>query len=265
MKEELNIIVCVKQVPDPEGPPSAFEVDPDSKKVVAKGIPPVMSPFDENALEAALRIKDSRDCKVTVLSMGKRLAKAVLRKSLAVGADELILLEDSSFEGLDSYWTANTLALAIDKIGGYDLILTGRQASDWDAAQVGLGIAEILDLPSISLARKVEVEDGSVVVERVLPDGYEVVKAKAPVLVTVSNEVGDLRYAGIQEIKAVQKKPIATMGASDLGVDLSSTDQMKLLRLYPPIRETECCFIEGESPKEAGFALALKLREDKVV
>ncbi|MDY6965643.1 MAG: electron transfer flavoprotein subunit beta/FixA family protein [Halobacteriota archaeon] len=265
MNEEINIIVCVKQVPDPEGPPSAFEVDSEEKKVVPRGIPPVMSPFDQNALEAALRIKDSRECKVTVLSMGRRLAKAVLRKSLAVGADELILLEDNSFEGLDSYWTANTLASAIDKIGGYDLILTGRQASDWDAAQVGLGIAEILDIPGISLARKVEVEDGSVVVERVLPDGYEVVRARTPALVTVSNEVGDLRYAGIQEIKAVQKKAITTYCASDLGVDLSSTDQIKLLKLYPPIRETVCCFLEGETLEEAGSALALKLREDKVI
>ena len=265
MKEGLNIIVCVKQVPDPEGPPSAFEVDSESKKVIPKGIPPVMSPFDENALEAALRIKDEAACKVTVLSMGKRLAKPVLRKSLAVGADELILLEDNCFEGLDPYWTAITLSSAIKRIGTYDLVLTGRQASDWNAAQVGPGISEILKIPSVTLARKVELREDGVIVERVLPNGYEVIKAPIPSLVTVSNELGDLRYAGIKEIKAVQNKPITTLCASDLKVDLSQTDQIKLLKLYPPVWDRKCNFIEGQDAQEIGVALALKLREDKVV
>jgi electron transfer flavoprotein beta subunit len=258
-----KIIVCVKQVPDPEGPPSAFEVDSEEKKVISRGIPPVISPFDENALEAALRIKDIHGCKVTALSMGKRLAKAVLRKVLAVGADELILLEDDCSEGFDAYWTAHALAAAIERIGEYDLILTGRQASDWNAAQVGLGIAEILGIPSITLAKKVELENGGIIVERVLPDGYEVIKAPIPALITISNELGDLRYAGIKEIKASQKKPICTWNTLDLPIERIT--HIRLLKLFAPIQKRKCHFIDGEAPSERGVSLAIKLREDKII
>jgi electron transfer flavoprotein beta subunit len=128
--KELQIIVCVKQVPDPEGPADSFKVDPEAKKVIPVGIPPVINPFDENALEAALRIKNQSNSKVTVLSMGEKLAQPVLRKALAAGADDLILLMDHHFKDLDSYSTAYVLSSAIRRIGAYDLILTGRQAGD---------------------------------------------------------------------------------------------------------------------------------------
>ena len=141
----VRIIVCMKQVLDPEAPSSAFQIDPEAKRVIPpKGVPPVLNPFDENALEAALRIKDTQGAEITVISMGRNLAKPVVRKSLAVGVEQLILLEDDAFEELDSSSTAHVLALAIKKIGEYDLILCGREAADTDAGQVGSGIAEIL-------------------------------------------------------------------------------------------------------------------------
>ena len=125
----MKIIVCVKVVLDPEAPASLFQVDTDNKKVIPpKGTPPVLNPFDENALEAALRIKDSKGASITVLSMGKNIPKAIIRKCLAVGAEKLILAEDNLFEDLSGYSTACTLAAAIKKIGQYDLILCGRQA-----------------------------------------------------------------------------------------------------------------------------------------
>ena len=140
----LNIIVAIKQVLDPEAPPSIFKIDPEAKRVIpAAGIPPVLNPYDENALEAALRIKDIHQSRITAISMGAKLAKAVLRKCLAAGADELIMLEDQAFGSLDGNTTAYILATAITKIG-YDLVLTGRQAADTDAGQVGSGIAEFL-------------------------------------------------------------------------------------------------------------------------
>jgi electron transfer flavoprotein beta subunit len=144
-----SIIVCIKQVSDPEAPTSAYKIDADTQQVVLKGIPPVLFPFDENALEAALCIKDAHESKVTVISAGWSLARPVLMKSLAAGADELLLLEDTSFEGMDSYATAATLAGAISKLGQYDLILTGRQAADTNAGMVGSGIAEILGITSV--------------------------------------------------------------------------------------------------------------------
>ncbi|MBC8274670.1 MAG: electron transfer flavoprotein subunit beta/FixA family protein, partial [Chloroflexi bacterium] len=192
----LNIIVCVKQVPDPEAPPSGYRIDPEAKRVIPPpGTPPVISPFDENGLEAALRIKDIQKSKVTVISMGRNLSKAVLRKSLAIGADELILLDDDAFEDVDSYATAFALSTAIRKVGEYDLIFAGRQAADSDAGQVGSGIAELLGIPSVTVARKVELHDGRVRVQRVLPDGYQVIEAVLPALITVGNELGELRTA----------------------------------------------------------------------
>ena len=152
----LNIIVTVKQVVDPEAPPSTFKIDPEAKRAIAApGVPPVLNPYDENALEAALRLKDLHQSKVTAISMGTKLAKAVLRKSLAAGADELFLLEDDAFENLDSYSTALILTTATNKIVQYDLILTGRMAADTNAGEVGSGIAEVLGIPTITTARNV--------------------------------------------------------------------------------------------------------------
>lgn len=262
----IKIIACIKQVPDPEAPRSSFKIDPEAKRVIpAKGTPPVLNPFDENALEAAIRIKDVQGAEITVVSMGKYLAKPVVKKSLAAGADRLILLEDAVFEDLDSYSTAYILATAIRKIGEYDLIVCGRQAVDTDAGQVGLGIAEILQIPSITIARKVEVSDSKVRVERVVSDGYEVIEAPTPVLITVGNELGELRPATIAAMMAAQKKPITIWNAKELGVDLSQMKRANLLKLFIPVHESRCQFIEGESPEEAGSNLATKLREAKIL
>jgi len=154
---------------DPEAPISTFRIDPEAKRAIpAPGVPPVLNPYDENCLEAALRIKEIHPSKITVISMGKDLPKAVVKKSLAAGADELVLLEDDILENLDGYATAYALAAAIKKIEEYDLILAGRQAADTNAGQVGSGIAEILGIPSVTMAQKVELVDGKVRVERVV-------------------------------------------------------------------------------------------------
>ena len=261
----VNIIVCIKQVFDPEAPASAYKIDAEARRVILKGVPPVLSPFDENALEAALRIKDAHDSKVTVLSMGRNLSKAVLMKSLAVGADELLLLEDSAFEEMDSYATAFTLASAIKKLGGYDLILTGREAADTNAGTVGSGIAEILGIPSITIARKVELDDGKVIAERVVSDGYEVIEAPLPSLITVSNELGELRYATVKELVASRNKPIMTWDAQELGVTPSQMRQARLLSLFVPQKESRCEVVGGETPEEMGANLALKLREAQIL
>lgn len=262
----LNIVVCIKQVPDPEAPTSGYHIDPEGKRVIPpKGTPPVISPFDENALEAALRIKDIHETKITVISMGRNLSKAVLRKSLAVGADELILLEDAAFDDCDSYATAFALSAAITKVGEYDLIFTGRQAADWDAGQVGPGIAEFLGLPAVTIARKVELHDGRVKVEQVLSDGHRVIEAAFPVLITVGNELGELRTAALADIMAAQKKPITIWKANDLGVEMPQMRRTRLLRVFIPVHEARCEFIEGKTPEEAGINLAAKLREANII
>ena len=157
--KEIRIIVCAKQIPDPEAPFSNVTVNVEKKEVIVDA-PDVISPYDENALEAAIKIKEEVGGKITVLSMGRKVSDTVLRKTLAAGADALILIEDPAFERLDSNSVAYVLSRAIQKIGEYDLILTGRQAGDWDSGQVGLILAELLGIPAISLARSIKVDDG---------------------------------------------------------------------------------------------------------
>lgn len=266
----MNMIVCIKQVIDPEAPPASFKIDPSSNTVVPpSGVPPVISPFDENALEAALRIKDAQGGKITAISLGINLLRDVVKKPLSMGADELILLEDEAFVGGDSWSTAYALAMAIKKIGEYDLIFCGRQAADWDAGQVGSGIAEILGLPSVTLAQKIDATDGKVRVERVTAEGYEVIEVSLPALITVSNEFGEPRYPTIRGIMAAKKKELVIWKPTDIGGEPSQFGvagrRTKLIKLFQPIREGECEIIEEESPEEAGVSLALKLREAKIL
>ena len=263
----MKIIVCIKQVPDPTSSSSGTTVDPEAKRVIMpQGTPPVINPYDENALEAALMIKDTLGAEITVISAGKNLAKPVLRKTLAAGADNLILLNDAEFEKLDSYATAHVLAAAIKETGEYDLILCGRQASDTDAGQVGSGIAEILKIPGITAACKVEPGDGKVMVERVVSDGTEEVEAPLPALVTVSSELGELRYPGVKEVMAAQKTPITVRNAQELGVEVSHLKKPNLVSLSAPLgRKAVCQLIEAETPEKAGADLALKMREAQLL
>jgi electron transfer flavoprotein beta subunit len=266
----MNIIVCVKQIIDPEAPPSSFKIDKAGKRAVAPpGVPPVLSPFDENAVEAALRIKDARGGKITVLSMGVNLLREVVKKPLSMGADELVLLEDEAFTDGDSWSNAHALAKAIEKIGEYDLVLCGRQAADWDDGQTGSGIAEMLGLPSITLARKIEVSDDKARVERVTAAGYDVIEVSLPALITVSNELGEARYPTIKGIMAAKKIEPTVWKPADIGLEPSAVGaagrKVKLVKLYQPVQEGKCEFIEGESAEEAGVNLALKLREAKLL
>jgi electron transfer flavoprotein beta subunit len=261
-----TIIVCIKSVPDPEGPASSFEVDGVAKKIAPVGIPPVINPFDENALEVGARLKDRWGGRMIVMNVSGKATTAVLKKALSVGADELILAEDSLFDGLTSPSTALVLSSMVRKIGSYDLILTGRQAADWDSGQTGLLLAEILGIPAINLARAVELQGGSVAVEKLKRVGYEVVTAPLPALVTVSSEAGELRWPSVKAMQEVRKKPVTTWRHGDLNVEAGVLKTRSLRSLsYPPSRSRDCVFIDGNSPEEKGGNLAVRLVEDGVV
>ena len=263
----LNIVVCAKQVVDPETPASAFRIDPESKRVLpAAGIPPVVNGFDENAVEAALQIKESLGADVTVVSVGSGFVMDVMKKPLSMGADNLILVDDRSVEDLDAFATARALAEAIKKVGDFDLILCGRQASDWDNSMVPLGVAELLGLPCVTLAQKIDVEDNGIVVQRALTDGYEVVKAPLPALVTVSNELGEPRYPTLRGIMMAGRKSPTVWSAGDLDLDEAAlSPKLSLEDLFVPVSDQQCEFIEGEDESEAGRNLALKLREARLI
>lgn len=250
--KEPKIIVCAKQIPDPEAPFSNVTVDVEKKEVIVDA-PDVISPYDENALEAAIRIKEAMGGKITVLSMGRKVSDTVLRKTIAAGADALVLLEDPAFERLQSRSIAYVLSQAVKKIGEYDLVLTGRQAGDWDSGQVGLILGELLGIPSISLARSVKVKDGSVVVEKSVPMGYEVVEAGLPAVVTVSNEVGELRYVARTKMLALLRRPMVMpkWGVKELALEGERLKKVQLVELSPPAdMKRECVFIEGATPED---------------
>lgn len=266
MERVLNIIVTVKQLLDPEAPASTFKIDPETNQVIpAAGVPPVLNPDDESALEAALRVKELHQSRITAVSMGEKLAKPVLRRCLAAGADELILLEDDGLGELDGYCTAVVLAAAIRKVGEYDLVLAGRMAADTVAGQVGSGVAEALGIPGVTMARRVEIIDGVVRVERLLLDDCEVVEARLPALVTVSHELGQLREVPVRDLIAAQEKPVTTWKRDDLSLEQFPARRLETVKLYVPPREARCEIVEGETPEEAAVNLARKLKEAKIL
>ena len=267
----LHIICCVKQVPDPETPASQFKVDEATKKVLpVPGIQPVPDEYAILGVEAALRIRDALgEAKITILTLGPEAARDAVKHALAMGADEGVQLTDKAFEDGDSFATARALAAAIKKLEPFDLVLCGRQAPDWDVGVTPSIVADVLGLPCITRASKVEVSDGSLTVERVLSDGFETVEASLPAVVSVSNELGEPRYPQLRQIMAAAKKQVAVWSAGDLGVDPSQVgvagSLLSLDRLYVPVHEAKCEFIEEETPEEAAGKLATKLREAKLI
>jgi electron transfer flavoprotein beta subunit len=264
----LHIAVCVKQVPDWDIPPASFKVDEATKKVVPPpGVAPVASQFDEIAVEAAMRIKDAdNSVKVTVISLGAPTAKEVIKKGLAMGADEGVLISDDAFNNLDPHGTATVLSAAIKKLGDVDLVLTGRQAVDWDQGVTGTLIADMIGGPVVTFAKAVAVSDGKVTVDRVLPDATEKVEASLPAVVTVSNELGEPRYPKLQQIMAAGKKPMATWSAADVGVDGAAVaPRLTLESLFVPVVDTKVEIMEGDTPEDQAIALARRLKEAKLI
>jgi electron transfer flavoprotein beta subunit len=265
----LHLICCAKQVPDPETPAASFRIDRAARRVVpAPGVAPVISPFDEQAVEVALKIKDARpDTKVTVISMGGASGRDVVKHGLAMGADEGVLLDDAAFEGADAYQTAYALSRAVRKLGAFDAVFCGRQAADFDQGQVAIGLAELLGIPALINGQgAVFVDDHRVRFERVLPDGIGVFEAATPVLTSYSQEVGQPRYPTLRNIMAAARKEITIWKAADLGLDPAEfSPKTTLVDLYVPVYEGQCEIIEGENAADAGEKLALKLREAKII
>ena len=207
----MKIVVCVKQVPDTKG---GVKFNPDGTLDRAAMLT-IMNPDDKAGLEAALRLKDQYGAEVTVLTMGLPKADEVLREAMAMGADKGILVTDRVLGGADTWATSTTIAGALRNLD-YDLIITGRQAIDGDTAQVGPQISEHLGIPVISYAQKIEVEGDSVIVERQFEDGYHVLKAKMPCLVTALSELNEPRYMTPGGIFDAFDKEVTVWGRADL-------------------------------------------------
>ncbi|WP_278599789.1 electron transfer flavoprotein subunit beta/FixA family protein [Clostridium tertium] len=210
----MNIVVCLKQVPDT----TAVKIDPKTGTLIRDGVPSIINPEDKHALEAALTLKDNVGGKVTVISMGPPQAKNALREALCMGADEAILITDRAFAGADTLATSKTLAGAIRTLE-YDIVFAGRQAIDGDTAQVGPEIAEHLNIPQVTYVQGVKVEDDGLLVNRALEDGYELIKVNGPVLLTAIKELNEPRYMNVRYIFDTANTEIKIWSAADLEVN----------------------------------------------
>ncbi|MBU0599290.1 electron transfer flavoprotein subunit beta/FixA family protein [bacterium] len=260
----MNIIVCIKQVPDT----SEVKIDRETNTLIRKGVPSIINPFDKNALEEALRLREKHGGKVTVVSMGPPQAQEALREAIAMGADEAILLSDKAFAGADTFATSITLATAIKKIGSFDLILCGKQAIDGDTAQVGPELGEILNIPVIPYVRKITIEDGKAMVESVMEDGYEAVEVDLPLLITVNREINEPRHPSLRGVLVAKKKEIPIWGVEKLEVDKekvglkgSPTQVIKVFTL-PPKEGSKV--LQGD-PGEVVKELIGNLKETKII
>lgn len=225
----MDIIVCVKQVPDTT---TVIQIDPSGKDIVRDGITNIVSPYDEFAIEEALNL--SNGGKVTVLTVGPDSAKEALRSALAMGADEAVHVITESAMALDSLATAKLIAKAVEG-RAYDMILMGRQAIDDDAMQMGSLVAELLNIPQISTVIKLEVDGNKVKANRTIEGAQQVVEAELPILLTAQKGLNTPRYPSMKGILKAKKKPVEDIQAADLGVDTAAKVVVESLSL-PPAR-----------------------------
>ncbi len=212
----MNIIVCIKQVPDT----TEIRLDPVTHNLIRDGVKSIINPFDLYALEEAVRLKEKFGGKVTVLTMGPPQAETSLREALGLGADEAILVSDRAFAGSDTLATSYTLSKAIEKIKNYDLIICGKQAVDGDTAQVGPGIAATLDIPQITNVRKIRDIAGEIfTAERATEEGFDVVETKLPCLITVVKEINQPRLPSLKGKMKAKSAVIPLWKAADIGAE----------------------------------------------
>ncbi len=260
----MHIIVAIKQVPDT----SEVSIDPETNTLIREGVPSIINPYDENAIEAGLQLKEEYGGTVTAISMGPPQAEEALRQALAMGCDEAILLSDRAFAGSDTLATSYVLAQAIRKIGNYDLVICGKQAFDGDTAQVGPGIAEQLGIPQATYAMEVRVDGKKIQVKRLLAGSFETVEMKLPALITADKHMNVPRHAGLRGVMAARKKEIPTWTLEDIQADPSkcglSGSPTTVVEIFPPQRSHKTERLEGE-PQQVARLLIEKLRDAQVL
>jgi len=261
----MNIIVCIKQVPNT----NEVKIDPKKGTLIREGVPSIINPEDKHGLEEALRLKEKVGGKVTVLTMGPPQAKVALKEALAMGADEAILVSDRAFAGSDTLATSYVLSKAIEKIGAFDVIFCGRQAIDGDTAQVGPQIAENLGISQVTYATKFQIKDDLIEIQRALEDGYSVLETKLPVLVTVLDKINEPRYPSIKGVvNAFNKMDVITLSAKDLALDESRLgldgSPTKVKKTFVPTHEKIGEILEG-TPEEKVSKLIYILKDVKIV
>ncbi len=256
----MNIIVCIKQVPDAKD----VRLDPKTNTLSREGVQSIMNPYDQHAVEEAVRIKESLGGEVTVVTMGPPQAEAVLRQAISCGADHGVLVSDRAFAGADTWATSYTLARAIAKIGAFDLVLCGKQAIDGDTAQVGPGLAMRLAIPFVTCVQKVRQADPTgMVVERMMDDGYDVIKVDYPALLTVVKDVNEPRVPSLKGTMKAKKAIIKILNAADIDADPAFIglpgSPTKVVKVFPPEPRGERSLLTGTLDEQVE-QLVVKMR-----
>ena len=255
----MNIVVCIKQVPDT----AEVKINPETNTLIRDGVENIMNPFDRQALETALILKDTSGAKVTVVSMGPPQATDILKEAIAMGADDAVLISDRALAGSDTLATSVALAAAVRKVGECDLVLCGKQAIDGDTAQVGPEMAEHLGIPQVTGALKVVLgADGRLLVDR------ENESSSQTLAVTKSEK--EPRFASIKGKMKARKAEIPVMGAVELEIDPKviglSGSPTKVLKIFTPsVPQIESEIINEEDTDKAVDMLIEKLVQAKII
>ena len=259
----MNIVVCIKQVPGT----TQVKINPETNTLIREGVESIINPFDENAIEAALQLRDKHGGKVTVITMGPPQAVNALKDTIALGVDEAILVSDRAFAGSDTWATSYTLASTIRKIGAFDLVICGKQAIDGDTAQVGPGVSEFLNIPQVTFAVGVEINNGVMKVNRLLEETNEIVEVKLPALITVVKQMNTPRMPSFKGKMKAKNAVIPTWGAKDINAEDGKIGQKgsptSVVTIFTPPPKGGGEMLGG-SVDEMVDALVKKLRDRKV-
>ncbi len=259
----MKIIVCIKQVPDTE---TRIRIAPPGNAIVDTDVNWIVSPYDEFAIEEALRIKEKMGGEVVLLGLGPDRVPTALRTGLAMGADSAVHLKDPLFDATDPLGSARALAAAIKTLAPFDLVLTGQQGVGGDNSQVPGLLAELLDLPQVTVAVKVEVQDGRAIVEREIEGARETWETTLPAVISAQKGLNEPRYASLKGIMAAKKKPLQLMDAAALGLDSTGlAPRTRVLGLELPPARPPIRMIDGDADTQAKELLRLLHEEAKVI
>jgi electron transfer flavoprotein beta subunit len=259
----MKIVVCVKQVPDTE---SRIRIAEGGASIVEQDLNWVISPYDEFAIEEGLRQKEKHGGEVVLVGLGPDRVQTALRNGLAMGADAALHLKDPVFDTADSLGVARALAGAIQGLAPFDLVLTGQQGVGGDHSQVPGLLAELLDLPQVTMAVKVEVEGGTAKVDRETEGAHETWQTSLPAMISAQKGLNEPRYASLKGIMAAKKKTIEVKDAQALGLDPGALLALtKVVALELPPSRPAVRMIEGEPEAQAKELLRLLHEEAKVI
>src|SRR5256714_8323607 len=253
----MNVLVCVKQIPDPNVP---GKLDPQTKRLVREGVDAVLDPGDEHAVEAGLQVIEKEGGEATIISMGPPRAIEAIRRALAMGGHRGILITDPGLENSDALSTARAIAAAI-KGQSYDLIICGTESTDGSSGAVPAQLAELLGLPLLSFAKKLEVSDGKAQIDRQTDDGYDAVEAPLPAAVTVTGGINEARYPALRATMQAKNKEVQQVGLQDLGLDRDAgkaalTEEMVEIKTAEARKAGEVVEDKGEGAKRVADYLA---------